>query len=399
MYFDTYTVSNTTFNGRIFYSTGSSSYSYYNTTNIKMWVPDLQRYYGTSNGFLTYGSEFNTMNNISNISNQNIIWISSIQKFMYISNIGNQNRIFLISPNLDKIYISNITQLTNLLYLTNYTDENNNPLYSLNNRYYTLQTNINVDLDFNKLSVYNNNLNNGFQSICRSDSLNLFVAIANTGTYRIITSPNGITWTSQTSFTNTFNTDGTYQVCLIASVCNGTDTFCKNTTAITPSTPVYVDFVASNQRPKTGETVTFSTKTDLASTFDWSIFPSTFSYVGGTNSNSRNPKIVFTAGGAYTFTLRAWNAAGTRVLTESKVIKTKYVIAVKYCTPTTDMLSSDVAISKVELLQDSVSLLENTSAVGVESFHDYSGDFNNNLSFGSYYSVILTRRTNSNFRR
>ena len=60
------------------------------------------------------------------------------------------------------------------------------------------------------------------------------------------------------------------------------------------------------------------------------------------------------------------------------------------------MLSSDVAISKGELLQDSVSLLENTSPVGVESFHDYSGDFNNNLSFGSYYSVILTRRTNSN---
>ena len=195
MYFDTYTVSNTTFNGRIFYSTGSSSYSYYNTTNIKMWVPDLQRYYGTSNGFLTYGSEFNTMNNISNISNQNIIWISSIQKFMYISNIGNQNRIFLISPNLDKIYISNITQLTNLLYLTNYTDENNNPLYSLNNRYYTLQTNINVDLDFNKLSVYNNNLNNGFKSICRSDSLNLFVAITNTNSnQQIATSSDGINW-------------------------------------------------------------------------------------------------------------------------------------------------------------------------------------------------------------
>ena len=198
------------------------------------------------------------------------------------------------------------------------------------------------------------------------------------------------------SFTNTFNTDGTYQVCLIASVCNGTDTFCKNITVVTPSTPVYVDFVASNQRPKTGETVTFTTTTDLASTFDWSIFPATFSYVGGTSSSSRNPKIVFSAGGAYTFTLRAWNAAGTRVLTESKVIKTKYVIAVKYCTPTTDMLSSDVAISKVELLQDSVSLLENTSPVGTESFHDYSGDFNNNLSFGSYYNVILTRRTNSN---
>jgi plastocyanin len=99
---------------------------------------------------------------------------------------------------------------------------------------------------------------------------------------------------NMSSFTNTFNTDGTYQVCLIASVCNGTDTFCKNITAVTPSTAVFVDFVASNQRPKTGETVTFSTKTDLASTFDWSIFPATFSYVGGTNANSRNPKIEFT---------------------------------------------------------------------------------------------------------
>ena len=201
---------------------------------------------------------------------------------------------------------------------------------------------------------------------------------------------------NMSQFTNVFNTDGTYQVCLIASVCNGTDTFCKNITAQTPSSPVFVDFVASNQRPKTGETVSFETKTDFGSAFDWSIFPSTYSYVGGTNANSRNPKIVFTAGGSYTFTLRSWNTAGTRAVTESKVIKTKYVIAVKYCTPTADMLSSDIAISKVELYQDSVNILENTSTVGIDAYTDYSNDLNNNLSFGSYYNIVLTRRTNSN---
>ena len=46
---------------------------------------------------------------------------------------------------------------------------------------------------------------NNWSSICWSSSLNLFVIIANTGTYRISTSPDGITWTSQTSFTNTSN--------------------------------------------------------------------------------------------------------------------------------------------------------------------------------------------------
>jgi len=197
------------------------------------------------------------------------------------------------------------------------------------------------------------------------------------------------------NYTTKFFTDGTYQVCLIASVCNGVDTFCKNVDVITPTDPVFVDFVASNQRPKVGETVTFATKTDFGSVFDWSIYPATFSYVGGTSAASRNPKIVFNAGGPYTFTLRSYNYAGG-IATQSKVIKTKYVIAVKYCTPVVDLLSSDVGISKVELYQDSTSILENTSPVGQEAYHDYSGDFNDNLSFGSYYDVVLTRRTNSN---
>jgi hypothetical protein len=197
-------------------------------------------------------------------------------------------------------------------------------------------------------------------------------------------------------FTTAFYTDGTYEVCLIAGICNGVDTFCRNITVTTPTAPGYLDYAASNLRPKVGETIQMTAKTDYASNFEWSIFPATYSYVGGTNLNSRNPSVVFNAGGAYTFTLRAWNSAGTRAATEKKVIKTKYVIAVKYCTPVTDMLSSDVAISKVELLQDSVSLLENPSTVGDVSFTDFTDQFNTPLSYGSYYTVIATRRTNSN---
>ncbi len=197
-------------------------------------------------------------------------------------------------------------------------------------------------------------------------------------------------------FSNAFYTDGTYEVCLIAKVCNGIDTFCKLITVNTPTQPGLLDFTSSNLRPKVGESVTIKTNTDYASNFEWSIYPSTFSYVGSTNSNSRNPQIVFNAGGAYTFTLRAWSTAGGRASTEKKIIKTKYVIAVKYCIPVTDMLSSDVAISKVELLQDGVSLLENTSTVGDVSYSDFTDQFNNSLSYGSSYSIIATRRTNSN---
>jgi PKD repeat protein len=197
-------------------------------------------------------------------------------------------------------------------------------------------------------------------------------------------------------FTTAFYTDGTYEVCLIAGICNGVDTFCRNITVTTPTAAGQVDFVASNLRPKVGETINITTKSDFASNYEWSIYPATYSYVGGTTVNSRNPKLVFNAGGAYTFTLRAWNSAGTRAATEKKVIKTKYVIAVKYCTPVTDMLSSDVAISKVELFQDSVSLLENPSTVGDVSYSDFTDQFNTALSYGSYYSVIATRRTNSN---
>jgi len=182
-----------------------SSFTYYSTNGISSytlsnggvttWNSDLQRFYGTSNGFLAYGTSYSNWT-VSTISSKTITWISSIQKFMYIESLNNKNRIYLISPNLDKIYTSNITTLSNIYQYGDFKDENNNQLYISNNRFYITQTNVNIDLDFNKLSVNNNTLNIGFQSICRSDSLNLFVAITNNNiNQQIATSPDGLTWT------------------------------------------------------------------------------------------------------------------------------------------------------------------------------------------------------------
>ena len=77
-------------------------------------------------------------------------------------------------------------------------------------------------------------------------------------------------------FTTAFYTDGTYEVCLIAGICNGVDTFCRNITVTTPTTPGAVDFVASNLRPKVGETINITTKSDYASNYEWSIYPATY---------------------------------------------------------------------------------------------------------------------------
>ncbi len=193
-----------------------------------------------------------------------------------------------------------------------------------------------------------------------------------------------------------FFTSGTYDVCLRASTCNGDDTFCAPMQINTPSAPGKLDFTADNIRPKAGDLVTITTKTDYANNFEWSIFPTTFTYQGGTTVNSQNPQIKFTGCGPYTFTLKAWNSVGTRAATEKKVIKNKYVVVLCYCIPTVDLLSSDVGINKVELLSGTNALISNESTSGDVSYSDYSGTTNANLTYGAPYTLNVSRKTNSN---
>ncbi|MBX3102735.1 MAG: gliding motility-associated C-terminal domain-containing protein [Bacteroidetes bacterium] len=70
-------------------------------------------------------------------------------------------------------------------------------------------------------------------------------------------------------------------------------------------------------------------------TYTWSITPATFSYVNGTNANSKNPEVAFNAAGNYSITLTLSNGCGLSV----PVTRTNY-ITVNLCTPNTNFYSN-----------------------------------------------------------
>lgn len=202
---------------------------------------------------------------------------------------------------------------------------------------------------------------------------------------------------SATDFNRAFYTDGQYEVCLIALTCTGVDTFCSNITVNTPTAPGFVDYTASNVRPNLSDVVKFTTKTDYANAFEWSIFPTSFSYENGTNKNSQNPEIKFSKGGAYTFTLSAYNTVGGKSATEKKLIKNKYVIALDYCIPLVDLMSADVGINNVTLSKGTKVLLNATTTSGLDAFSNNTEDFAAaELTFGATYDAKVSRNTIAN---
>jgi hypothetical protein len=197
-------------------------------------------------------------------------------------------------------------------------------------------------------------------------------------------------------FSYIFTTSTTYEVCLAVNTCNGGDTFCNNITIFTPQAPGSLDYVASNVRPKVNDLVKITTSSDYANMFDWSIFPTTFTYENGTSASSKNPELKFLVGGPYTFTLRAWNSDGGKTATEKKLIKNKYVIALDYCIPPVDLLSSDVGINNVNLSYNSTTLLDNQTTSGAAAYTDYSESMKTKLTYGATYDLMVSRKTNSN---
>jgi PKD repeat protein len=87
------------------------------------------------------------------------------------------------------------------------------------------------------------------------------------------------------------------------------------------SAPLTADFLADNTTPLLNTTVNFTDLSVGAPTgWSWSFSPSTVVYVDGTNANSQNPKVQFTAGGAYTVTLVVSNAGGSNSKTRTDYI-------------------------------------------------------------------------------
>jgi PKD repeat protein len=242
-----------------------------------------------------------------------------------------------------------------------------------------------------------------YKTVGNGASFNLKNATANTKGIPIYTwtMTDGTGFSSlmstQNDYSDRYYTDGTYKVCLFANTCTGIDSFCDNITIETPTAAKFVDYTASNLRPVIGELVSIATKTDYADNFEWSIFPTSYTFEPGSNKNSQNPNIRFSKGGAYTFTLSAWNATGTKGSTEKKVIKNKYIIVLDYCTPLVNMVSGDVAINELKVTDKTGKILvNNITSYNGSSYNNYTDNLVMNMTFGASYNLDVLRLTNSN---
>lgn len=129
-------------------------------------------------------------------------------------------------------------------------------------------------------------------------------------------SPNTVTYVGGTGSSSQnpqvqFNAGGYYTVSLTVSNSQGTDNETK-TNYIFVLAPPLADFTAGTTTPVLNQTVTFTDlSTNSPTTWFWSVTPNTVNYMNGTIPTSQNPQIRFNAGGYYTVSLTASNAAGS----------------------------------------------------------------------------------------
>lgn len=104
----------------------------------------------------------------------------------------------------------------------------------------------------------------------------------------------------------------------------GTQAFSMILSGIAIIAPPVANFFASTTNPVEGATVTFTDQsTNSPTSWNWSITPSTFTFVSGTSASSQNPQLQFNEGGFYSVTLTATNFIGS-----GSVTKTDYILVV-----------------------------------------------------------------------
>jgi len=80
-------------------------------------------------------------------------------------------------------------------------------------------------------------------------------------------------------------------------------------------------FEASSTEVCMGDVITLKDNSAYTPTsWNWTITPTTFTYTGGTNANSQNPQVIFTAAGSYDIQLNATNSIGSDLATKSAYI-------------------------------------------------------------------------------
>lgn len=209
----------------------------------------------------------------------------------------------------------------------------------------------------------------------------------------------------------TFSTDGQYKVCLEIKSCAGNDKSCQIVDVITPNTQIKLDVSASNRRPNLStDAVQLKPVTDAANRFEWTIFPTTYvlqnppvspsSYGAGFVKYNYNPGdsfptpiLRFTSPGCYTIALKAYNSLDPTNTTKT-VVKNTFICAVNYCDPTSFILSTDLGINNVRILDGNNELMSNSSSSGVSAYTSYASVAQAYLTFGKTYKIETSRNTN-----
>lgn len=200
------------------------------------------------------------------------------------------------------------------------------------------------------------------------------------GTYNGTTGPGTVTASNASgALTFNFTSDGS----VVASGWSAAISCYMNTD------PPVAAFTASTVSTTPGTTVTLTDQTINAPTsWLWSISPATFTYTGGTNANSQNPQVQFTAVGSYSVTLTATNANGS-----DSEVKTNYitVTAATYCVPTyTSGTGYGDYISLVSL-----GTINNATGASATPFYTYYSSLSTDLLPNTAYTITLSPGTYS----
>lgn len=81
-----------------------------------------------------------------------------------------------------------------------------------------------------------------------------------------------------------------------------------------------VAFEADNLTPTLSDTVKLTSNSSDLAVHEWNISPNTYTFVNGTNLNSRNPEVVFEAIGNYDVSLNVTNTFGSADTTKLNYI-------------------------------------------------------------------------------
>ena len=188
-------------------------------------------------------------------------------------------------------------------------------------------------------------------------------------------------------FTFQYSTPGTYTIRMVASNCIGADTVYKTVVVQNPSTVPTTAFGTKYTNPAVGDEVMLADSTlGCVQGMEWFISPSTFTYINGTTSSSKNPQLVFNAAGCYTVKLVTWNGIGYDSLVRPCYFNVKNV-----CMPFVSQLNSDIGISRVVL-----NTIDNQSEAGTKTYSNYTNTISTELIKGGVYELTLERPTTLN---